>query len=230
MRQPRIVLLIVAVMLLGFAGLGGTRAANALTDQEELVARATVVVNSLKTFNDVGVIRPYVKGARAVVIIPSFVKAGFIVGGAHGSGVFIGRNTKTGVWRYPAFISLTEGSLGLQIGVDDSEIIMIVLTEKGLNALLHDGVKIGAEAGIAVLTIGAAREGSTTTAVGADVVTFARSKGLFAGLSIEGAVLSQNQAANTVYHGKAYTEQQLLTTDVKGNRGADGLRKALAEF
>lgn len=230
MRRMRLVLLIVAVVVLGATSLIGTRQASALTEQEELVQRAAIAVASLKNFNDVGTIRPYIKGARAVVVIPSFVKAGFIVGGAHGSGVMVGRNTKTGKWRYPAFISLTEGSLGLQIGVDESEIMMIVLTEKGMNALLHDGVKLGAEAGIAVFTIGAGREGSTTTAVGADVVTFARSKGLFAGLSIEGAVLSQDQAANTVYHGKAYTTKQLVTTDVKGNRAADELRKALGEF
>ncbi|MBM3481953.1 MAG: lipid-binding SYLF domain-containing protein [Alphaproteobacteria bacterium] len=230
MRQMRLVLLIVAMVVLGLGTLAGTRQASALTEQEELVQRATIAVTSLKNFNDVGVIRPYIKGARAVVIIPSFVKAGFIVGGAHGEGVIIGRNTKTGAWRYPAFISLTEGSLGLQIGVDESEIMMVVLTEKGMNALLHNGVKLGAEAGIAILTIGAGREGSTTTAVGADVVTFARSKGLFAGLSIEGAVLSQDQAANTVYHGKAYSTKQLVTTDVRGNRGADGLRSALGGY
>ena len=107
---------------------------------------------------------------------------------------------------------------------------MICLTDKGVNALLDDGVKIGAEAGIAVLTIGAGREAATTTAVGADVVTFQRSKGLFGGLSIEGAVLNQHQAENTAYHGKAFTPEQLVTTDIVGNRGADGLREALANF
>jgi lipid-binding SYLF domain-containing protein len=221
-------LLIVAVVAL--AGVGGPRGAAALTDQEELVERSRIAVASLKNFSDADEIRPYIKGARAIVILPSFVKAGFIVGGAHGAGVMMGRNSKSGAWRYPAFITLTEGSLGLQIGVDESEIMMMVLTEKGMNALLDDGVKLGGEAGIAVFSLGASREGSTTTGVGADVVTFARSKGLFAGLSIEGAVLSQDQAANTAYHGKTLTPQQLVTTDVKGNRGADGLRKVLAEF
>lgn len=230
MRQMRFVLMIVAVVVLGVASFAGIKHAAALSDEEELVDRARVTVTSLKDFNDIGAIRPYVKGARAVVIIAAFVKAGFIVGGAHGEGVMIGRNLKTGAWRYPAFVALSEGSIGLQIGAEASEIIMICLTEKGVNALLEDGVKIGAEAGIAVLTIGAGREAATTTAVGADVVTFARSKGLFGGLSIEGAVLTQRQASNTTYHGKSFSTRQLVTTDVKGNRGADALRQALAGF
>lgn len=230
MKRMKLTLMIVALVVLGAASFAGARHAAAMTDEEELVDRARLTVLSLKEFNDVGVIRPYVKGARAVVIIPAFVKAGFIVGGAHGSGVMLGRNLKTGTWRYPAFVALSEGSIGLQIGAEASEIIMVCLTEKGVNALLEDGVKLGAEAGIAVLTIGAGREASTTTAVGADVVTFARSKGLFGGLSIEGAVLTQDQAANTVYHGKTLSTKQLVTTDVKGNRGADGLREALAGF
>ncbi len=230
MRRMKFVLLIVATVVLGMTGVSSARQAMALTDQEELVDRARLTVASLKDFNDVGVIAPYIKGARAVVVIPAFVKAGFIVGGAHGEGVMVGRNLKTGAWRYPAFITLSEGSIGLQIGAESSEIIMICLTEKGVTALLDDGVKLGAEAGIAVLTIGGAREAATTTAVGADVVTFARSKGLFGGLSIEGAVLGQDQASNTAYHGKSFSTRQLVTTDVKGNRGADGLRKALAGF
>ena len=230
MRQMSFVLMIVAVVVLGVTVVAGGRQAAALTDKEELIDRARVTVTSLKDFNDIGVIRPYVKGARAVVIIPAFVKAGFIVGGAHGEGVMVGRNLKTGAWRYPAFVALSEGSIGLQIGAETSEIIMICLTEKGVNALLSDGVKIGAEAGIAVLNIGAGREAATTTAVGADVVTFARSKGLFGGLSIEGAVLTQRQTSNTAYNGKSFSTRQLVTTDVKGNRGADALRQALANF
>lgn len=230
MKRLNVAVLIVAVIALGLASVALPRGASALTEQEELVERTRITMESLRNFSDADALRPYIKGARALVIIPEFIKAGFIVGGAHGEGVMIGRNLKTGAWRYPAFVSLSEGSLGLQIGAEASEIVMVVMTEKGTNALLTNGVKLGGEAGIALFTIGAGREGSTTTAVGADVVTFARSKGLFVGLSIEGAVLGQDQAANTAYHGKSFSTRQLVTTDIKGNRGADGLRKALAGF
>jgi len=230
MRRTRFSLLIVATFALCIVSIASVRGAAALTDEEELVERAKLTVESLKTFSDAGEIRPYVKGARAIVVIPEFVKAGFILGGAHGSGVMLGRNLKTGAWRYPAFVTLSEGSIGLQIGAEASEIIMICLTEKGVNALLDDGVKIGASAGIAVLTIGAGRSAGTTTAVGADVVTFQRSKGLFGGLAVEGAVLNQHQAEDTAYHGKAFTPEELVKTDVVGNRHADGLREALANF
>jgi lipid-binding SYLF domain-containing protein len=223
-------ILIVAVLLTGFASVVLPRYAAALSEQEELVERARLTMDSLRTFSEAKALRPYVKGAHALVIIPEFVKAGFILGGAHGNGIMIGRNLKTGAWRYPAFVALSEGSVGLQIGVDASEIVMVVMTEKGMQALLSDGVKLGGEAGIALFNIGAGREGSTTTAAGADVVTFARSLGLFVGLSVEGAVLSQDQAANTAYHGKSFSTHELVTTDVKGNRGADGLRKVLAGF
>lgn len=230
MTRMKLVFLLVAVVILGVAGFTNVRPAAAMSEEEELVDRARLTGESLSKYTDAGLIAPYIKGAYAVVIIPSFVKAGFIVGGARGEGVMLGRNPKTGAWRYPAFVSLSEGSIGLQIGAEASEIIMIYLTEKGVNALLEDKVKLGAEAGIAVLTIGGSREASTTTAVGADVVTFVRSKGLFGGLSVEGAVLSQSQASNTAYHVKSFSTLQLVTTDVIGNRGAYGLRNALAGF
>lgn len=230
MKLMRLVLMMVAIIVLGVSGVTGACQASAMSDEEQLVERARLTFESLKNYNDAGAIAPYIKGARAIVIIPSFVKAGFIVGGAHGEGVMVGRNATTGAWRYPAFVALSEGSIGFQIGAEASEIIMICLTDKGLDALLEDQVKLGAEAGIAVLTIGGSREASTTTAVGADVVTFARSKGLFGGLSIEGAVLSQDQGANTAYHVKSFSTRQLVTTDVVGNRGADGLRAALTDF
>jgi lipid-binding SYLF domain-containing protein len=211
-------------------GVVAARPAAAMSEQEQLVERARLTVLSLKNFNDVGVIRPYVQGARAVVVIPSFIKASLVIGGAHGEGVMVGRNLATGAWRYPAFVSLSEGSIGLQAGAEASEIIMIVLTEKGVNALLTDKVKLGGEAGIAVLNIGAGREASTTTNMGADVVTFARSKGLYAGLSLEGAVLSLDNKANSAYHGKPLTARQLVQEDIQGNAQSDDLREALANF
>jgi lipid-binding SYLF domain-containing protein len=167
--------------------------------------------------------------ARAVLIIPELVQGGFIIGAAGGRGVMMSRSGP-GNWSYPAFYGMGSGSVGLQVGAKVSEIIFIILTDKGLQALLDHKFKVGAEAGVTVVAIGAGFEGATTAAVGTDIVAFANSNGLFAGASLEGSYLDADNDWNALYYGAGATGRAIVADRRYSNPGAEPLRQFLAKW
>jgi len=144
MKTIRLTALSLVAAVVGLiAVLATVSESRAVSEQQQLVDRARLTVESMKQDGDAGIIRTYIRSAQAVVVIPEFVKAGFIIGGALGEGVIVGRDLKTKAFSMPSFVELTEGSIGLQIGAESSEIIMTIQTEKGLKALLNNQFKIG---------------------------------------------------------------------------------------
>jgi len=140
------------------------------------------------------------KRARGVLVIPSYYKASFIIGGSFGDGVLMKRNEE-GMFGDPAFYRMTSGSIGLQAGMQSAEIIFIILTDNGMQAVLDDEFKIGANVGISIGAIGAGAEAATTTNVGNDIVAYSRNTGLFAGSSFEGSVIKPRKDWNAAVYG-----------------------------
>jgi lipid-binding SYLF domain-containing protein len=138
--------------------------------------------------------------AKGVLVIPSYYKASFILGGAYGDGALLKR-LPDGSFGDPAFYRMTSGSIGLQAGMQSSEIVFLILTEKGLEAVMNDEFKIGANVGISVGTVGAGAEAATTTNVGNDIVAYSVNSGLFAGGSFEGAVIKPRKDWNAAVYG-----------------------------
>ena len=167
--------------------------------------------------------------ARGLLIIPELVQGGFIIGAAGGRGVMVSRSGP-GNWSYPAFYGMGSGSVGLQVGAKVSEIIFIVLTDKGLQALLDHKFKLGAEAGVTMVAVGAGFEGATTSAGGADIVAFANSNGLFAGASLEGSYLDADNDWNALYYGAGATGRAIVADRRYTNPGAEPLRQFLARW
>jgi lipid-binding SYLF domain-containing protein len=167
--------------------------------------------------------------ARAVLIIPELVQGGFIIGAAGGRGTLLTRSGP-GNWSYPAFYGMGSGSLGFQVGGKVSEIVFIVLTEKGLNAMLTNKFKFGAEAGVTMVAVGAGIEGATTSAGGADIVAYSNSNGLFAGASIEGSYIDADNDWNALYYGPGATARAIVTDRKFSNPGAEPLRQFLAKW
>jgi lipid-binding SYLF domain-containing protein len=167
--------------------------------------------------------------ARAVLIIPELVQGGFILGAAGGRGTMLVRSSP-GNWSYPAFYDMGSGSLGFQVGGKVSEIVFIVLTEKGLNALLENKFKFGAEAGVTMVAVGTGIEGATTSAVGADIVAYSNSNGLFAGASVEGSFLEADNDWNALYYGQGATGRAILVDRRFTNPGGEPLRQFLAKW
>ena len=138
--------------------------------------------------------------AKAVLIIPSFYKAGFILGGAYGDGVLVSRLAEGG-FSDPAFYRMTAGSIGLQIGMNSAEVIFSILTEKGVSAVLNDEFKLGANVGMSIGTLGVGAEAATTTNIGKDILAYSKTSGLFAGGAFEGAVIKPRKDWNAAVYG-----------------------------
>ena len=165
------------------------------------------------------------KQAKGVLVIPAYYKAGFIVGGSYGDGVLMKR-LPDGAFGDPAFYRMTGGSVGLQIGMNSAEIVFLILTEKGLEAVLNDEFKIGANVGISVGTFGAGAEAATTTHVGQDIVAYSKNSGLFAGGAFEGAVIKPRKDWNAAVYGVNNGDPRAIIQRA-GLRAATNLRDSL---
>jgi len=167
--------------------------------------------------------------ARGVLVVPELVQGGFIVGAAGGRGVLVGR-TSPNNWSYPAFYGMGSGSVGFQIGGKVSEIVFIILTEKGLHAILDHKFKLGAEAGVTMVAVGVGIEGASTSAGGADIVAYSHSAGLFAGASVEGSYLDADNDWNQLYYGQGATAKAIVVDRRFSNPGAEPLRQFLGKW
>lgn len=166
--------------------------------------------------------RDHVQSAEAIVIVPSLVKAGFIFGASGGNAVVMTRKARS--WSHPAFYTMGSASFGLQAGVQDAQVILLVMTEKGRNALLSNKFQLGADASVAAGPVGGGAQAATS-----DILSFSRAQGIFGGLSIEGAVISVRDGYNGSYYSEGTQPVDILVTRNKVNKGAEKLRVTAAE-
>ncbi len=170
----------------------------------------------------------HIPTARAVMILPAIIKAGFFLGAEGGSGVLLAKGAD-GTWGYPAFYTLGAASIGFQFGVQDAETILIIRNEGALQAIIKDQGKFGADLGITVGVIGTGMEASTTTNLGADILAFTNAKvGAFVGASLEGAVLARRRDMNESFYGRGATPDAIVIQGRYKNAKADALRSVLA--
>ena len=166
-------------------------------EPEKLVADARVTLSNFLRDPDQTWIQQNLGRARGVLIAPQIVKAGFIFGGSGGRALLVAREGR--VWTGPAFYDLATASVGFQAGVEVSEAIIVVMTEKGLNSLLSTSFKIGGDASIAAGPVGAGAKSTVT----ADLISFTRAKGVYGGLNLDGTVVHSNVAWNDAYYGRS---------------------------
>ncbi len=205
------------------------RAARAQGEEQTLVDRATLALQEMMNQSVSDDPRVMLQRARAVMICPRVFKAGFILGGEGGGCVLLAR-AGNGTWSYPAFYGMGSGSIGFQIGIQDSQFIMMIMTERGLNAIMDSQFKLGADASLAIATIGGGVQGSTTGALGADIIAFSESRGLYGGVSIEGSLMAQRSEWNRDYYGRELSTRQIVLDMQATNSGADPLREVLTRY
>ncbi len=210
---------------LGLAGLLGASAQVLASDQSDLVADAQKAFADMQDDPDMTWFRDNLKNARAVLISPEIVKAGFVLGGSGGRAVMLAKDSATGRWEGPAFYNLATASIGFQAGVAISQSVMLVMTEKALNSFLSNKFKLGGDASVAAGPVGAGAQSN----VQADVYTFARSKGLYGGLNFDGTVVTVNGGWNKAYYGKSVTPVDILVRHSVSNAGADALKAEVAK-
>lgn len=217
----------VAVLALTLAvALATGRPARADSDAEALVEKARLTF--LELYNDANYtqLKRHMKLAKAVLIIPNQLKGAFIVGAQGGSGVLIAKD-QNGAWGYPGFYTIGAGSLGFQIGFQNSSAVLVILTERGLDAVIDNQVKLGVDVSVAMGPVGQGLSGATTTAAGADIVAFARTEGLFAGGSLEGSLIVKRDDWNADFYGQGLTPRDIVLGNKYSNPKADALRQAL---
>ena len=219
-------LLLVTVMTAYFAGIAPARA---YSEQQELVDKAIISIEKITRREDIkNYVRKYLKEAKGVVIFPALLKAGFFVGGEGGSGVLLARG-ESGQWSYPAFYTMGAASIGLQFGGQVSETMLIIMTAKGLNSIIENKVTLGGELSAAVGPYGVGVKGATSTALGADVITYSIGKGAFIGGALEGAVIEKRDKLNEGYYGDSKATPRAIVLEGRyRNPNADRLRETLA--
>ena len=217
------------LMLIAAVAAGGpARAQEAVTDQTRLVARAVDAVERLRSDPHLQrMITDKLAHARAVLVVPDLVKGGFLFGAEYGTGILLARNAR-GRWSGPAFYSVASGSFGLQIGLEDAETLYVIMSDGGLSAIMNNRMKLGADAGIAVATIGAGASASTTTNVGADIYAFNDALGVYGGVSLEGSAILPRDSWNAAYYGGNPIPADIVLSDRVDSRQADRLRDVLA--
>lgn len=166
--------------------------------------------------------------AKGVLIFPQILKAGFFIGGSGGTGILMVRNETTGTWSEPAFYTLGSVTFGLQIGGEATEVIMLAMNRKAIDSMLSSSLKLGGDASIALGPVGGGAKGGVAVPdVTADFISFAKSKGLYAGLNLEGSVLAVRDGLNDAYYGKVVKPSDIIVKRAVSNPGANELRSAL---
>jgi lipid-binding SYLF domain-containing protein len=191
---------------------------------EELLAMADETFANFRADPDMKWFRDHLDEARAVLIVPEHIKAGFIIGGSGGSGVLVARDKASGRWAGPVFYNMGGASVGFQAGAQMAEIVLMVMTENGLDAMLATKLQLGAGASVAAGPVGAGAEAAT-----ADVYSFARSKGLFAGVSLDGAVIKADKKRNKAYYGQEASPTDVIIRGSVGTADTPALLRSVAK-
>jgi SH3 domain-containing YSC84-like protein 1 len=219
----------ISLLLISLLGLIGTYAF-AGSDREETVERmqkSVDVLQSIMATPDKGIPEEVLSGAKCIVVVPNLIKGGFIVGAKHGRGVATCRTSEG--WSAPAFVSVGGGSWGLQIGVEGVDLVMLVMNDHGLQHLLSSKFELTGESSVAAGPVGRHASAGTDWTLNTEVLTYSRSKGVFAGLTLEGAVVEQDNDSIRAIYGKQMIFRNILSGKAATPPSADAFVKAVSE-
>jgi lipid-binding SYLF domain-containing protein len=220
MRQQMVITLCAVIFIFG----GTVSMAIAATEQQVLVDKSQITLNNFVSDPNMEWLVNNLQSAKAVLIVPSMIKGGWFLGGSGGRGVLLVRNEKTGKWHGPGFYNLGSVSFGLQFGGQKAEVIMLVMTQRGLESLYTSSFKLGGDVAVAAGPMGA---GASAAGLKADYLSYNRAKGAFLGFSLEGAVVEINDEWNQAYYGKQLRPTDIFVTRKVRNPKAAELQAAL---
>jgi len=193
------------------------------SDAQNSVDKATATVNAFAADKEFVALPQLMKKAKGVLIYPLIVEGGFIIGGSGGTGVLLVRDEKTNTYSKPAFYGMGGLSLGFLAGGAAAETILVVNTQKALDSLLSTKLKLGGDASVAVGPKGA----GTSSTFSEDFISYSKSKGAYANMSLNGQVISSRDSLNDAYYGKKVTPLEILIKKEVNNPGAVALEAAL---
>jgi lipid-binding SYLF domain-containing protein len=177
---------------------------------DKRILGCNAVIQNVLDMPDRGIPKDLLQRCRGLAIFPGVVKAGVVVGVTIGSGIIVRRDERTAEWSRPAFFTIRGGSLGFQVGVQSIDLILLIMSDRGLENLLEDKITLGADVSVAAGPVGREASAETNLKFDAGMLSYSRAKGLFAGVSLTGASLEPDLPANRVYHGDGVTVQDVL--------------------
>jgi SH3 domain-containing YSC84-like protein 1 len=199
-------ILVLAAVLLS----PGDSSAATFDELDARIPECGLVMKSALEMPDRGIPRDLLKRCRGLAIFPSVWKVGVVLGASRGSGIVLRRDEKTGEWSRPAFFKIQSGSLGLQLGAQYTDLILLIMNEQGVERLLEEKFVLGADISVAAGPVGREASAETNTRFESGILSYSRSKGLFAGLALNGSTIEPDTAANEIYHGKGITVQDVF--------------------
>jgi len=207
------------VLMLAFAGLAVAE------DATERIGEAKTVFEEIMGTPDKGIPRDLLEKAHCLVIVPSVKRAGFIVGGQYGVGVAMCRQQKAPGWTGPSTVKVEGGSLGLQIGGGETDIVMMIMNESGSKKLMKSEFTLGGEGAVMAGPVGRSASAETDAYLRAEILSYSRSRGLFAGVALKGSTLRSNDSDNKKIYGKEVRHEDIL----QGNVPSPAIASALIE-
>ena len=198
-------------------------------EADHLVEKARMAFNTMVADPNMEALVNLVKKGKGVFICPELLTGAFIIGASGGSGVFLVRSDKKGPWSDPAFYTIGEASIGLQIGGEASEVVLVIMTERGVTSLLSSSAKLGANASIAAGPVGIGASAETAN-LSVDIISFSKAKGLYGGVALSGAVVAVREGWNKAYYGKQVTPIDILIKRNVVNPQAAGLVNAVGKI
>jgi lipid-binding SYLF domain-containing protein len=220
---------VMSLLLMSLIGLVGTFAwaGSNREDTVDRMQKSVDVLQSIMSTPDKGIPEEVLNGAKCVVIVPDLIKGGFVFGGKHGRGVATCRTPEG--WSAPAFVSVGGGSWGLQIGIEDVDLVMLVMNDRGLQHLLSSKFELTGEGSVAAGPVGRHTSAGTDILLNTEVLTYSRSKGVFAGLTLEGAVVEQDNDSTRAIYGKHMMFRNILSGHAATPESAHAFVKAVSE-
>lgn len=175
----------------------------------ERAANAVRVLNEIMQAPDKAIPRDLLQSAHAIAVVPDVIKAGFVVGGRRGEGL-ISVKSADGTWSNPSFVNLTGGSVGFQAGVSSTDVVLVFRTQRGVDSIVHGKFTLGADASAAAGPVGRTAQASTDAQLRAEILSYSRARGLFAGVALDGSVLSIDNKANQAIYGDGVTPRRIF--------------------
>jgi lipid-binding SYLF domain-containing protein len=219
----------ISLLLMSFMAMVGTYAwaGSNREDTVDRLQKSVDVLHAIMTTPDKGIPEEVLSNAKCILVVPDLIKGGFIIGGKHGRGVATCRTTDG--WSAPAFVSVGGGSWGLQIGVEGVDLVMLVMNDQGFQHLLSSKFELTGEGSVAAGPVGRHASAGTDWKMNTEMLTYSRSKGVFAGLTLEGAVVQQDDDSTRAIYGKNVTFRKILSGKASTPKSADAFMKAVSE-
>jgi SH3 domain-containing YSC84-like protein 1 len=223
MKKTTSVLLMSVVALFGTYAFAGS----AREDSVDRLQNSVDVLHAIMSTPDKGIPEEVLASAKCILVVPDLIKGGFIFGAKHGRGVATCRTAEG--WSAPAFVSIGGGSWGLQIGVEGVDLLLLVMNDRGLQHLLSSKFELTGEGSVAAGPVGRHASAGTDWKMNTEMLTYSRSKGVFAGLTLEGAVVEQDNDSTIAIYGNHKRFRNILSGRVATPRSADAFIKAVSE-